>query len=114
MGSHDILRFEVEGDIVIERLGAFDAPTGVMRALGGGGDGTDFVVRGAAGAEPRSWVDVVGELGREASIHMGASVAFYQQLADDFDASNDPEARHMQARLDPFLNAAIVEDSDPT
>jgi hypothetical protein len=114
MGSHDIVRFEVEGDIVIERLGAFDAPNGIMRALGGGGDGTDLVVRGAGGAEPRSWVDHVGFVGREASIHMGASIAFYQQLADDFDRSDDPEARRLQDRLAPFLDAKIVEDSDPT
>ncbi|MCF6378477.1 hypothetical protein L2K70_12770 [Nocardioides KLBMP 9356] len=113
MGPYDVLRFEVEGDIVVERLAAFDAANGLVRAVGGGGSGTDLVVRGGAGAEPRSWVDHVGFLGREASIHMGASVAFYQQLADDFDRSTSPEARLLQDRIKPFLDAQVLEDSDP-
>ena len=111
MGSHDILRFEVEGDLVVENLSPFDAAHDFWGAVGVQGSGTDLVVRDHGGAGARSIIDVVGVAGRQLAIHTEGD-AFYGTLADEFDARTDPDARHLQRRIDPFLGGVIVEDSD--
>lgn len=111
MGPYDVLRFEVEGDFVVENLSPFDAGNGAVRLLGMGGSGTDLVVRGEAGAGAHSLVDVIGAAGRQAAIHIEGG-PFYGVLADEFDQRTDADARHLQARIDPFLGGEIIDDSD--
>lgn len=111
MGGHDILRFEVEGDLVVENVSPFDAVHDVGDALGLRGSGTDLVVRDHGGAGARSLIDVVGVAGRQLAIHTEGD-AFYGNLADEFDNRTDADAQHLQRRIDPFLGGVIVEDSD--
>lgn len=111
MGSHDILRFEVEGDLVVENVSPFDAVHDLWGAVGVHGSGTDLVVRDDGGAGARSIIDVIGVAGRQLAIHTEGD-AFYGNLADEFDARTDADARHLQRRIDPFLDEVIVEDSD--
>jgi hypothetical protein len=111
MGDHDILRFEVEGDVVVENISPFDAAHDIGGAFGLRGSGTDLVVRDDGGAGARSIIDVIGVAGRQLAIHTEGD-AFYGNLADGFDDRTDADARHLQRRIHPFLGGAIVEDSD--
>lgn len=122
VGSHDILRFEVERDAVVDRLNPFGFAQDMWRAAGVHGSGTDHLVRGSGGSglTPSNPVtDFVvstnpfafaADLGAGAAVHTDG-LSFYGNLADEFDSSTHGDAVAMQKRMSGFLGAEIVGDS---
>ena len=118
VGSHDILRFEVEHDLVVDGANPFGPVQDMWRAVGVHGSGTDHLVRGDGGSsgglgDPLDMLiehTPAGALGGGVAIHTDG-LPFYGNLADEFDASTDPDSAHLQNRMSDFMDAEIVADS---
>ena len=122
VGSHDILRFEVERDAVVDRLNPYGQVQDMWRAVGVHGSGTDHLVRGSGGTGlmPGNPITnavinsnpflIAADLGAGAAIHT-EGLPFYGNLADEFDASTDREAIAVQQRISDYLGTEIVADS---
>lgn len=115
VGDHDILRFEVEHDLIVDQVNPFGPAQKMLRSVGVHGSGTDHLVRGSGGSglpSSNPLTDTMMKLvpGAGWSIHTNG-LAYYGKLADEFDASTDPEAKKLQDRMSKYLGAEIVEDS---
>ncbi len=108
VGAHDIVRFEVEGDLVSDglRLASLYIPDQ---------EGDNYRVRGDAGADSGDQFFSAGgaarAFGEGLAIHTVGHKPFYGNLADEFDTRDDMYARRLQERMSPYVNGSIMSSS---